>query len=175
MKTPRLHPNHTTKSWVRPYWLAGINVTTHKPKSGYRGDYSYHTCLPRAVEDLLVGVAWLGATSSLGQPKVKPNTILAILASQDVISTKTVAECLGGDYSPRTIDNYCIAARVASKAIYKYMMTHPKEVQRDLDAWKGAEGEMSTSWTQEQIDAWIERRDIYQEALAKGGNWEGVS
>lgn len=115
MKTQKEHPNHTVREWLTPYIMNFASV------SG--SDYVKKDAppLPAAVDSMLIGVSFLGGTSKYGQPKLKPNALLHVLASSDIISTAKTKECL--PWLGRTsVDNYTAGARVASNAIYDYLV-----------------------------------------------------
>lgn len=162
MKKPYLHPNHKVKDWLQHYWLAGITVAGHKHQ------HSSPAELHKAIEDVLVGVSWLGASGFHGQPKVIPNHVLAILATQEVISTETVTRCLGERYKPSTIKNYVSASRTASRAIYQYIVTNEDEVLKDIYDWTNADEDSNDTWSQLQLEAWHGARNLYRAATAGG-------
>ena len=162
MKKPYLHSNHEVREWVQHYWLAGASVASHKQQQ------SRLTELHKAIEDILVGVSWLGAGGFHSQPKVIPNHLLAILATQDVISTETVYQSLGGRYKPSSIKNYTSAARTASRAIHQYIVTHKDEVQADIHKWINSDQDINSQWSEPKLAAWYDARNIYKSALNNG-------
>lgn len=114
MKTPKIQPNHTVREWLTPYIqdFASVSGVDYVKKDGSE--------LPSAVDSMLIGVSYLDASKDFGKPKLKPNTLLKVLASVDVISVENTKECL--PWLGRTsIDNYTAGARVASNAIYDYL------------------------------------------------------
>lgn len=115
MKTPKLQPNRTVREWLTPYILDFASV------SGVDYVKKDSAPLPNAVDSMLIGVSYLGSTSKYGQPKLKPNTLLHILASSDIISTANTKECLPW-LGKTSVDNYTAGARVASNAIYDYLV-----------------------------------------------------
>lgn len=115
MKTPKLHPNHTVREWLEPYVMNSSSV------SGIDYVKKDSIPLPPAVDSMLIGVSYLDAPKGSKRPKLKPNTLLKILASVDTISTANTKDCL--PWLGRTsIDNYTAGARVASNAIYDYLV-----------------------------------------------------
>lgn len=115
MKTPYQHPNHTVREWLTPYILdsASVSGVDHVKKDARQ--------LPPAVDSMLIGVSYLDATEGSGRPKLKPNTLLKVLASHDVISYANTKECLPW-LGKTSVDNYTAGARVASNAIYDYLV-----------------------------------------------------
>lgn len=115
MKTPKTCPNHTVREWLTPYVmnLASVSGTDYINKNAIP--------LPAAVDEIFIGASFLGTTSKFGQPKLKPNTLLHVLASSDIISTANTKECLPW-LGKTSVDNYTAGARVASNAIYDYLV-----------------------------------------------------
>lgn len=115
MKTPKTQPNHTVREWLEPYVMNSASV------SGVDYVKKDSLPLPPAIDSMLIGVSYLDASKDLSKPKLKPNTLLKVLASVDTISTANTKECL--PWLGRTsIDNYTAGARVASNAIYDYLV-----------------------------------------------------
>ena len=116
MNKPRkLHPNHTVREWLTPYILdfASVSGVDYVKKDA--------ASLPPAVDSMLIGVSYLGSTSKYGQPKLKPNTLLHLISSHDIISTENTKDSLPW-LGKSSIDNYTAGARVASNAIYDYLV-----------------------------------------------------
>lgn len=115
MKTPKTQPNHTVREWLTPYILDFASVTgvDYVKKNGSQ--------LPPAVDSMLIGVSYLDASKGFGKPKLKPNTLLKVLASVDTISTANTKDCLPW-LGKTSVDNYTAGARVASNAIYDYLV-----------------------------------------------------
>ena len=115
MKTPIQHPNHTVRAWLNPYILdfASVSGTDYVKKDAIP--------LPAAVDSMLIGVSYLGSTSKYGQPKLVPNSLLHVISSHDIISIENTKECLPW-LGKTSIDNYTAGARVASNAIYDYLV-----------------------------------------------------
>jgi hypothetical protein len=115
MKTPRQHPNHTVYEWLNQYFEAKLtkNLMIYESKS--------LTILPTPIESAVLGSSHLRLNKCRGMPLLKPKTLLDILCTLKVISTQNVKEVI--PWAGKTqVDNYTIGARVASNAIYDYLI-----------------------------------------------------
>ena len=112
MNTPKLHPNDYLVDCYQEAWLLGrpfepINeATSTDPRLAHR-----------ILEDILIGVSQLGSTSAMGQPKLNPKVLFALIANLRIISTEAVAEFLGSGYGKTSVGNYTLGARLASKSL----------------------------------------------------------
>lgn len=69
------------------------------------------------VDDILTGVLELDTAGSTSTRTLSRDTLRAILTHCPVIGTAEVKEAMNNRLADRTIEEYCLRARVASKAI----------------------------------------------------------
>lgn len=169
MKTSYQFDNKAVRNYLNPYFQPNVSFTNllYAKENAVR--------LPDAIESAIVGACYLGQNGHVGQPKTNPDVIFSLLATQDELTTKSLTECLGGRYKKSAIDLYQAAAKVASNAISEYSKQSHTYVANEQLLWRNPESDFSPMWSQEEIDAWKEARELYKTAIKAGKSGTDLS